>query len=67
MAIFACPVFFGPHSLAMLVTTWRAMRYRYNHDTIRINYKKGATTENHGAGVKYMAKGCMFDDCVCVI
>ena len=24
------------------------------HDTVGINCKKGATTENHGSGVKYM-------------
>ena len=24
------------------------------HDTVGINYKKGATTENQGSGVKYM-------------
>ena len=30
------------------------------HDAVGINCKKRATTENHGASVKYM--GCMLDD-----
>ena len=29
------------------------------HDAVEINCKKGATTENQGADVKYMAKGCV--------
>ena len=29
------------------------------HDAVGINCKKVATTENQGAYVKYMAKGCM--------
>ena len=29
------------------------------HDAVGINCKKGATTENQGADVKYMAKRCM--------
>ena len=37
------------------------------HDAVGINCNKGATTENQGAGVKFMAKGCMLDDCMCVI
>ena len=27
------------------------------HDAVGINCKKGATTENQGAGVKYICKG----------
>ena len=30
------------------------------HDAVGIDWKKGATTENQGADVKYIAKGCMF-------
>ena len=37
------------------------------HDAVRINCKKGAITENKGAGVKYMGKTVYVDDCVCVI
>ena len=29
------------------------------HDAVGINWKNGATTENQGSGVKYMAKGCI--------
>ena len=29
------------------------------HDAVRINCRKGATTENQGLAVKYMAKGCI--------
>ena len=36
-------------------------------DEVRINCKKGATTENQGADVKYMGYGVYVDDCVCVI
>ena len=36
------------------------------HDAVGINCKKGTTTENQGAGVKYMGI-IMFDDYVCVI
>ena len=36
------------------------------HDAVGINCKKGATTENQGAGNYYM-KGCKLDDCACVI
>ena len=31
-----------------------------------INCKKGATTENQGADVKYICQGVNGDDCVCV-
>ena len=38
------------------------------HDAVGINCKKGATTEYHGADVKYIwAMVCMFDYCVCVL
>ena len=37
------------------------------HDAVGINCTESATTENQGAGVSLWAKGCMFDDCVCVI
>ena len=37
------------------------------HDEVRINSKKGATTENQGSGVKYIGKGVDLDDCVCVV
>ena len=37
------------------------------HDAVGVNCKKSATTENQGTGVKYMATGCMLNDCVCVI
>ena len=37
------------------------------HDAVGINCEKRTTTENQGANVKYMGKGCMLDDCVCVI
>ena len=36
------------------------------HDAVGINCKKGATTENQGADVKYMGYGVCVD-CVCVI
>ena len=36
-------------------------------DAVDINWKKGATTENQGADVKYMGSGVYVDDCVCVI
>ena len=29
------------------------------HDVVGINFKKGATTENQGSAVKYMAKECI--------
>ena len=35
------------------------------HDAVGINCKKGATTENQGANVKYMGKGVYVDDCAC--
>ena len=37
------------------------------HDAIGINCKKGTTTENQGADVKFMGEGVYVDDCVCVI
>ena len=37
------------------------------HDTVAINCKKGATTENLGSGVKYMGQGVYLNDCVCVL
>ena len=43
------------------------------HDGLGINCKKGATTENQGSGVKYMAqiiwaKGCiLMTVCMCFI
>ena len=37
------------------------------HDAIGINCKKGATTENQGADVKYMGLGVYVDDCVCYL
>ena len=36
------------------------------HDAAGINCKKGATTENQGADIKYMGYGVYVDDCVCV-
>ena len=33
------------------------------HDVVGLNSKKGTTTENKGADVKYMG----VDDCVCVL
>ena len=36
------------------------------HDVVGINCKKGSTTENQSAGVKYMGKGCM-SMIVCVL
>ena len=37
------------------------------HDGVGINWKKEATTENQGSGVKYMGKGCiLMNVCVCV-
>ena len=33
-------------------------------DAVGVNCEKSATTENQGAGVKYMGEGCMLDDCV---
>ena len=29
------------------------------HDAVRVNCKKGATTENQGSGVKYVGKRCI--------
>ena len=37
------------------------------HDAVRINCKKGTTTENYGADVKYICKGVNVYDGVCVI
>ena len=37
------------------------------HDAVGINRKKGATTENQGADVKYIGYGVYVDDFVCVI
>ena len=37
------------------------------HDAVGINCKKGATSENQGADVKYMGNGVYVDDCVCVL
>ena len=37
------------------------------HDAVGINYKKGATTENQGADVKYVGYGVYVDDSVGVI
>ena len=37
------------------------------HGAVGINCKKGATTENRCADVKYMGLGVYVDDCVCVI
>ena len=37
------------------------------HDAVGINCKKGANTENQGAVSSIWAKGCMLDDCVCII
>ena len=42
------------------------------YDAVRVNCKNGATTEDQGAGVKYIyiyiwAKGCMLGDSVCVL
>ena len=37
------------------------------HDAVGINCKKGATTENQGAGVKYMGYGVYVDVSVCVV
>ena len=37
------------------------------HDAVGINCKKGATTENQGAGVKYMGLEVCVDDCVCML
>ena len=37
------------------------------HDAVGVNCKKDATTETQSGGVKYMTKGCMLDDFVCVI
>ena len=36
-------------------------------DAVRTNCKKSTTTKNQGSGVKYIAKGCMLDDCMYVI
>ena len=46
-------VFFGPPSRALVVITWRGVGCRY---MMRLGYsvKKGATTENQDADVKYM-------------
>ena len=35
------------------------------HDAVGINWKKGATTEIKGSGVKYMGYGVYLDDSVC--
>ena len=37
------------------------------HDAVGINCKKGATTENQFADVKYMGEGVYLDDSICVI
>ena len=37
------------------------------HDAVEINCKKGTTTENQGADIKYMGYGVYVDDCLCVI
>ena len=37
------------------------------HDAVGINCEKGATTERKAQVSRIWAKGCMFDDCVCVL
>ena len=37
------------------------------HDSVGINFKKGATTEYQGAYVKHMGYGVYVEDCTCVI
>ena len=37
------------------------------HNAVGVNCKKGAATENQGAGVWYMARGCVLGYCVGVI
>ena len=37
------------------------------HDAVGINWKKGPTTENQGADIKYIGIWVYVDDCVCVI
>ena len=37
------------------------------HGLVGINCKKGATTENQGAGFKYIGSGVYVNDCVCGI
>ena len=39
------------------------------HDAVGIHFKKGVTTENQEASVKYMGSGVyvrQFEDCACV-
>ena len=68
---FTRPFLFGPVSLRIALPCSGGYHLERgwlpSHDAVVINCKKGATTKNQGAGVKYMAKGCMFDDCVCII
>ena len=40
---------FAPPSRALMVITWRGVMPL--HDAVGVNYKKGATTKNQGAGV----------------
>ena len=54
------PLFFGPPFRTLVGITWRGegCRYMTRHDptvTVEINCKKGATTENQRADVKYTA------------
>ena len=37
------------------------------HDTVGVNCKNGATTENQGAGASIWTKRCILDDSMCVI
>ena len=37
------------------------------HDAVGINCEKDATTENQGAGVKYLDSGVSGDNCVCYL
>ena len=57
---------FGPPSRVLAVITWRGGRMKL-HDTVGVNCKNGATTENLDAGIKYMGYVCMLDDCASVI
>ena len=64
VAIFACPLFL--QTALPCSGSYRERGGMPLHDMVGINCKKGSTSRNQGADVKYVGYGCMFDDCVCV-
>ena len=66
MAIFAsfCVISDRPPAFWWL-STWRRVGPR--HDAVGVNCKKGTTTDVKAQVHIIWAKGCMLDDCECII